>query len=174
MPNTHSQNSDAHRAQVANHPIQSGEAQHADADGNSGSSPPPWYVHGLKFECTQCGDCCTGSPGAVWVTDEELTAIANHLGKTSGEVRLLYTKQMSGRWSLRDYPNGDCVFLDPHSRGCRVYSARPIQCRTWPFWPSNIESTDSWKRTCDRCPGSGTGMLYSLDIIQSQAAACEI
>ena len=134
----------------------------------------PWYAEGLRFECTQCGDCCTGAPGAVWVTDEELTAIAAELGKPLGEVRLLYTKLMGGRWSLRDYPNGDCVFLDPQTRRCRVYAARPMQCRTWPFWPSNIETTDSWKRTCDRCPGAGTGALHSLEVIQLQADACNI
>ena len=49
----------------------------------------------------------------MWVTDEELTAIAADLGKPLGEVRLLHTKLMGGRWSLRDYPNGDCVFLAP-------------------------------------------------------------
>ena len=120
----------------------------------------------------------------MWVSDEELTAIAAELGQPLGEVRLLHTKlmatkrmatkRMAGRWSLRDYPNGDCVFLDPQTRRCQVYAARPMQCRTWPFWPSNIETKDTWKRTCDRCPGSGTGALHTLGVIQVQAGACDI
>ncbi|MFM1805538.1 MAG: hypothetical protein RL136_2417, partial [Planctomycetota bacterium] len=30
----------------------------------------PWYAEGLRFECTQCGNCCSGGPGAVWFTPE--------------------------------------------------------------------------------------------------------
>ncbi len=191
VPNMPGQNSHDDRTGDAGFPGDSREARH-DGDAEVAGSPPltgpaiphsrdasalkasPWYEDGLQFECTQCGDCCTGAPGAVWVTDQELTAIAAELGKPLGEVRLLHTKTMGGRWSLRDYPNGDCVFLDPQSRRCRVYAARPMQCRTWPFWPSNIETKDSWKRTCDRCPGSGTGDLHSLEVIQLQADACDI
>ncbi len=39
-------------------------------------SPAPWYQDGLAFTCTQCGKCCTGDPGFVWVTDEEIAALA--------------------------------------------------------------------------------------------------
>ena len=203
VPNRPSQNIPADRTGGTSPPVDSGESRRAGDNGEAEApalphpvdglrkdsstlnaqpstlndpplNAPPWYADGLQFECTQCGDCCTGAPGAVWVTEEELTAIAAELGKPLGEVRLLHTKLMGGRWSLRDYPNGDCVFLDPQTRRCGVYAARPMQCRTWPFWPSNIETKDSWDRTCDRCPGSGTGTLHSLEIIQVQAAACEI
>ena len=30
-----------------------------------------WYEDGLRFSCSQCGNCCTGPPGAVWFTDNE-------------------------------------------------------------------------------------------------------
>ena len=39
------------------------------AKGNDGEKPAdsgPWYADGLSFECTMCGNCCTGPPGAVW------------------------------------------------------------------------------------------------------------
>ena len=36
----------------------------------------PWYADGLRFECSQCGDCCTGEPGYVWVDEAEITAMA--------------------------------------------------------------------------------------------------
>ena len=38
----------------------------------------PWYRDGLAFTCTRCGDCCTGSPGYVWVTLEEMRRIAEY------------------------------------------------------------------------------------------------
>ena len=59
--------------------------------------------------------------------------------------------------------NGDCVFFDGKTRKCRVYAARPRQCRTWPFWDSNIRTPEAWAATCEVCPGSGTGRLYQLE-----------
>lgn len=172
MTNTTAENGDADRTAPAADAHQEDRSRLNDSD--AAPAPHPWYSEGLKFTCSQCGDCCTGAPGAVWVTDDELAAIAAELGKPVGEVRLLHTKLLGGRWSLRDYPNGDCVFLDPQTRRCQVYHARPMQCRTWPFWPSNIATPEAWKRTCEICPGSGTGQLHSLSVIQSQAAACDI
>ncbi|MFM7740581.1 MAG: YkgJ family cysteine cluster protein, partial [Planctomycetota bacterium] len=31
------------------------------------SAAEPWYKDGLRFQCSQCGDCCTGGAGYVWV-----------------------------------------------------------------------------------------------------------
>ena len=39
----------------------------------------PWYKSGLKFKCTQCGDCCSGKEGSVRFDDDEGKAIANRL-----------------------------------------------------------------------------------------------
>lgn len=117
----------------------------------------PWYKDGLQFRCTQCGNCCTGAPGAVWVTDDELRAIAEHTGKTLGEVRLLHTRLIGSRVSLTEYANGDCTFFDGATRGCTIYPVRPVQCRTWPFWEGNVETREAWSQTCTVCPGSGRG-----------------
>ena len=38
------------------------------------------YADGLRFECTQCGNCCTGPPGRVWFSEEEGEAMAENLG----------------------------------------------------------------------------------------------
>lgn len=144
------------------------------ADHPSDASPAePWYRDGLKFRCTQCGDCCTGAPGFVWVDDPQLQAIADFLGESIGAARIAYTKLARGRVTLRDYPNGDCVFLDPRTRGCRIYPVRPTQCQTWPFWRSNIESPAAWQSVCEICPGSGKGDLIALREIERRAAQDE-
>jgi Fe-S-cluster containining protein len=134
----------------------------------------PWYQEGLRFQCTGCGDCCTGGPGYVWVDDDEVRAIAEYLDKPVGEIRLLHTRPARGKVSLREHLNGDCEFLDPASRRCTIYSARPKQCRTWPFWRSNLASPEDWRRTCDVCPGAGQGSLVSLETVQSLAAETDI
>ena len=138
------------------------------------SDKEPWYEDGLKFKCTRCGNCCTGAPGVVWVDDAEVRAIADHLDKPIGEIRLLHTRPVRGQVSLTEFANGDCTFFDPKTRGCRVYPVRPKQCRTWPFWRSNIATAEDWQETCKECPGAGTGDLIPLEEIQRRAAAIEL
>ena len=40
---------------------------------NSDSEAQPWYAAGLQFGCTECGNCCAGAPGYVWISTEEIT-----------------------------------------------------------------------------------------------------
>lgn len=140
-------------------------------DGNQ-----PWYKDGLRFRCTGCGECCTGSPGYVWVNQAEIDALATHLGLTSIEFEKTYVNQVGARRSLKELPkrNFDCIFLDAETRKCTVYEYRPRQCRTWPFWNSNISSPEAWRHTCEVCPGSGQGQLYQLESIQDQAAVINV
>ncbi len=137
-------------------------------------SDEPWYRDGLRFSCTQCGNCCTGAPGVVWVCDQDISAIAEYLDKPVGEIRLFHTRQVGNRLSLTEFANGDCTFFDPATRGCRIYPVRPTQCRTWPFWRSNLQSEQTWREACDGCPGAGTGQLFTQLEIDSRADAEDV
>ena len=132
-------------------------------------SEKPWFEDGLAFECTRCGACCTGAPGFVWVNEEEIGRIAAFLGESIEQFSKRYVRQVGERYSLIERPGGDCIFWDK-SRGCTVYSARPVQCRTWPFWPDNIESPETWEAVTDVCPGSGRGQVFTVDEIRATAA----
>ena len=125
-----------------------------------------WYEDGLRFECTQCGACCSGEPGYVWVNLDEIRAMAGALEMEEAQFRSKYVRRVGSRFSLVEHENGDCALLDPDSRGCKVYDARPTQCRTWPFWPSNLATQRAWRETCEECPGAGKGRLYSLEEIE--------
>jgi Fe-S-cluster containining protein len=131
---------------------------------NEDTSNKIWYSGGLAFECTRCGHCCTGAPGYVWVTEEELATIAKFLGRPLREVRDLHARKSRGRITLRERANGDCVFFD-RQKGCTIYPVRPPQCRTWPFWDSNVATPEDWERTCQVCPGSGTGEVIPVEEI---------
>ena len=126
----------------------------------------PWYADGLRFECTQCGDCCSGDPGFVWVADNEIESLAAEMEMTVDEFEHQFVRELARGKSLKEYPDGDCILLDPDTRKCTVYAARPIQCRTWPFWDSNLKKRKDWKETCQVCPGAGKGKLYTLDHIE--------
>ena len=124
----------------------------------------PWYKDGLNFTCTQCGKCCTGEPGFVWVDGAEIAAIAEVLGEPVEEVTAIHTKKFGQGRSLREKANGDCVFFE-RGIGCTIYEVRPRQCRTWPFWESNLKSKATWERTEATCPGSGEGELIPVEEI---------
>ena len=132
------------------------------------SSKNFWYEKGLKFECTACGKCCSGAPGFVWVTEDEIRDLALAMQLAEEDFRQKYVRKVGSKFSLKEYPDGDCILLDPETRHCLAYKARPVQCRTWPFWSSNLRSPADWQATCEVCPGAGQGKLYSLQQIEIQ------
>lgn len=136
------------------------------------SEAEPWYAEGLSFTCTQCGNCCTGGPGYVWISDEEIGRLAEFLKMSREEVLEKYCRRIGRRISLNEHrmPNGnyDCVFLTEveaaagsgvrqKRRGCSIYPVRPLQCRTWPFWDGNLSSREAWEISSERCPGMDRG-----------------
>lgn len=111
-----------------------------------------WYQSGLRFGCTQCGRCCTGSPGYVWVGEEEIIRMAAFLQLDVASFSKKYLRKVDNRWSLREnLPNYDCVFLK--DKACMVYAARPTQCQTFPWWPRNLQSEKEWHAAAKQCEG---------------------
>ena len=131
----------------------------------------PWYRDGLKFSCTQCGNCCSGDPGYVWATREEIRRIAAFFGRTDARLDPNYLRRVGLRYSLTEKPDGDCIFLKREGGKtlCSIYPVRPLQCRTWPFWPEILRSPESWDATHrNRCPGMNQGRHY--DFVQIETA----
>ena len=120
----------------------------------------PWYRAGLRFACRQCGACCTGAPGYVWLRPGEGAAIAAHLKLAPAAFGAAHTRTVDGRESLVEKPGGDCVFFARGPVRCLVYPVRPVQCRTFPFWPDILRRREHWDRTADGCPGMGKGRLF--------------
>ncbi len=141
----------------------------------TGADESPWYKDGLRFSCSQCGNCCTGGPGAVWYTEPEGNAMAAALGVPVEEFTQKYTRAISDRRSLNEQETShgfDCVFLDRTSKPgmalCRVYMARPAQCRTWPFWPENLRTPQAWRAAKAKTPclGMDNGTLIPVEQIR--------
>ncbi len=76
----------------------------------------PWYSEGLRFECTQCGACCSGEPGYVWVNEDEIEAMADEIGLEVDAFERKFVRQVEQDKSLIEYPDGDCIMLDPRTR----------------------------------------------------------
>lgn len=122
-----------------------------------------WFAKGLRFTCTQCGNCCTGEPGHTWIDDDEIDALAERLGIDRATFLRTYTKRAwrSGQElvSLKEKANNDCVFW-AKGVGCTVYEDRPTQCRTWPFWHHLLQTPDDWADAARGCPGMNQGELH--------------
>lgn len=140
----------------------------------SDSEPAPWYSAGLRFTCTQCGNCCSGAPGYVFVSEDESRAIAAYVQLDPTEFRRRHTRRVGARRSLRERDNGDCEFLVTTENGkrvCGIYPVRPAQCRTWPFWQSNLSTPAAWETTGRGCPGVNRGALHPLPVIHAALAS---
>jgi len=130
----------------------------------------PWWRDGLRFTCTRCGKCCGGAPGTVRVSDAEIEALALRVGFTVPEFRAAFTRGLrGGERSLRERRDGTCVFYDARG-GCGVYSDRPRQCRTWPFWRAVVHSPERWAEEAAQCPGMGRGEVHDAEAIERSLA----
>jgi len=157
----------------------------------------PWYAKpglgdapraeiGLRFACTQCGNCCSGPSGYVQVSDAEVAALAARLQLSPDEFTEQYTHMLSNGRSLQERPGPrgdgvqrlDCVFLDrtaiPGKAVCGVYEDRPSQCRTWPFWNSVVSSPLAWQRAAQTCPGINKGPLHDVVTITVSRAVVDV
>lgn len=123
-----------------------------------------WYADGLRFECTQCGNCCSGDPGYVWATKEEIKRIAKFLGRSDHWLDKKHLRRVGFRYSLTERPDGDCIFLkrEDGKTYCGIYPVRPLQCRTWPFWTVNLQSRTAWESAARRCPGMNRGTHHNF------------
>jgi len=133
----------------------------------------PWYADGLRFACTQCGNCCTGEPGFVWVNDEEVAGIAEFRSEPLEEVLGLYTRREGHLRSLKEKANNECIFYQ-REVGCTIYPVRPRQCRTWPFWEVNTRSPEDWAQAAKACPGCNQGELISAEEITRRVKVIRI
>ena len=135
--------------------------------GSPDPEPQPWYADGLRFECQEdCGRCCSnhGDYAYVYLEEPDITALAKFLRLSRRRFLERYTTTDDGFVVLlMDEPA--CPFLEGSQ--CTVYEARPVQCRTFPFWEEHLRSPKAWERTREFCPGVGRGRRHPLRLIRN-------
>lgn len=133
-----------------------------------GKEDKAFWKDGLQFSCTSCGHCCRHEPGYVFLSPEDLAGLAKIKKMTEQVFSEKYCRTVDlgivTRLSLLETPEHDCVFWD---QGCSIYNARPLQCRTYPFWPAIMASIEDWDREAQECPGINQGKRHSVREISS-------
>ena len=120
------------------------------------------YNEGIKFECQGSSNCCVSrdSYGFVYLSIKDIKKLANYTKLNIADFLKLYCDKTNGFKQLKEKnKNGNCLFLT--NAKCSVYSARPTQCKTWPFWSENMNAK-KWNKDISKfCPGVGKGKLIS-------------
>lgn len=118
-----------------------------------------------------------GEYGYVYLTKSDAKRMAKVLNLSLAEFKKTYCEVSGGVLHLiQPEDSVSCRFLVNHR--CEVYEGRPTQCRTWPFWPENMNAK-AWQRdVLDFCPGANVMTKRSLkpahlieEQLKEQAAA---
>lgn len=111
----------------------------------------------FKFKCIEnCGRCCYELE--IPVRDEDITRI-EELGYNTWEFvdynKMFYRGDKFLSYAIKKRPfDGACVFLDPETKRCRIYSHRPLACRLYPFvFVKSGKKMEVYVKMDPFCPG---------------------
>lgn len=129
----------------------------------------PWYAPrgGLRFECTACGKCCKRT-GIVVFNEEDITRVSASMGMEPVAFKAKYLLWEDGDWIVEVEEGAKpCRFLDERDQ-CTIHEVKPVQCRTYPFWPELLDDAGAWFRERSDCEGIEQGPLISLEEIEAR------
>ena len=127
-----------------------------------------FYEKGLSFECQRCSFCCGHSPGFVYLSKNDLFSLCNFFNTSVENFIEKYCRWADYYFgtqvlSLKEKKNYDCILW---KNGCSAYSARPVQCRTYPFWSWMLKDKEVWNECARECPGMNKGRLWTVEEIE--------
>lgn len=117
-------------------------------------------MDGLRFECVPgCTNCCRVQ-GWVYVTETNIREAAAFLNLSVEDFEERYIVRTKYTLRLRKPQGSQCHFLE--DGGCRIHPVKPVQCRTFPYWPELVEDRQAWDDAAQNCPGIGRGPLIQI------------
>lgn len=120
----------------------------------------------MRFECQEScgGKCCSfgwSGGGFIFLTKADRSRIQLHTGKRVADFAkrgyfdsTRFTQVPTQQYYL-DQKEGLCIFFKGGK--CSVYSHRPTQCRTFPYWPEIVQLAHNQQEFAKVCPGIGVG-----------------
>lgn len=126
----------------------------------------------MRFQCQPLCTACCDQQGFVWLTEEDILRIAAHLGLAPAVFEERYVYRAKRLRRLRVPRKAQCPFLFKKGDrgGCSIHTVKPVQCRTFPFWPELIGSRREWQKIAKYCPGIERGELINITLARESAA----
>ncbi len=134
---------------------------------------------GVRFQCVACGHCCSGeSEGLVFIYKGEIQAICSYLKMSEAEFLRSYCDIVEAA-SKEGYVPTVVLKMNPMTQNCtfqqmngscKIYPARPFQCKSFPFWALNVRNPATWEKVKETCRGFSRkkeGHLFTLDEIRT-------
>jgi|GEM_PF-249465 Fe-S-cluster containining protein len=98
------------------------------------------FDYPFEFDDSACNicnaRCCSGESGIVRFSKTELLEMSNFLKISTDTFLKDYCKKDGYTYILKEiyisFNNYKCIFLTDNR--CNIYSVRPQQCRTFPYW----------------------------------------
>jgi len=91
-----------------------------------------------KYDCSKCPAYCC-SYEKISIEPRDLKRLAKHFDLELDSARRRFTRIFEDERVLRHRPDetygSACMFLDPKTRQCTVYEARPDVCKEYPDKP---------------------------------------
>ena len=89
-----------------------------------------------QYDCGQCPAICCSVYERVTVTKRDQNRLAKHFNLSLEETQKRFTKTWNDERILKRKRDPilerACHFLDPKTRRCTIYAARPDACREYP------------------------------------------
>jgi Fe-S-cluster containining protein len=89
-----------------------------------------------NYDCSKCPAYCCSIYERVQVTKRDINRLAKHFGVDYETAMVRYTRTYNNERVLRRKADPvlgqSCTFLNPVTRQCRIYNARPTVCRQFP------------------------------------------
>ena len=90
------------------------------------------------YNCSKCPAYCCSIYERVQVTKRDLKRLAKHFAVDLETAARRFTSIWQGERVLRRKADPifgkACKFLNPDTRQCTIYHARPLVCREFPAW----------------------------------------
>ena len=105
--------------------------------------------------------------GDVYLTEDDADRIAAHLELTPAEFRERHCVHEDEELLLVGRSKDPCRFVT--ATGCSIHEVKPVQCRTFPYWPEYVVNKRSWKNLSRFCPGIGVGAIIPVEQVRTDA-----
>ena len=122
----------------------------------------------MRFECQAGCTACCDQQGFVYLTEDDILRLAAFVGMKAKAFEEEHVYRTKNQRRLRVPRHAQCSFLK--DGGCSVHPAKPVQCRTFPYWPEFVGNKRNWEKTGKWCPGIGKGKLVNIQMAREQAA----